>query len=372
MREIIFITVFLSIYGGINWYLYSRLWILTPYPSFRPYILTAFIVSALAFPLTSLVMAWLDVSFLTAVKTFGGFHFAFMLYFFLVAFSIDILSLMLPSLKENFSPIVSIILLIILVVVLPVAGYQRAVTPVITRYSLTIPAYGAEAGTMKVALWSDIHLNATTPRGYAGRLVDMTMREKPDMILVAGDLIDRSIDEVERRPFLQELTRLHAPMGVYGVTGNHDLFDDPERAVGYFEKAGITVMDDRSLVVDDRLEVVGRRDRAISYVGGSRKELVDIVPAIKKYPRILLDHTPSVRDAEAHGVDIQVSGHTHQGQMWPASVVTSLMFVEDYGVRRLGETWYVVSSGAGTWGPMMRIGTKSEVVLLEITLQKTD
>jgi len=187
---------------------------------------------------------------------------------------------------------------------------------------------------------------------------------KPDIILLPGDLFDDDI-----RPFLdqqidQSLSKLQAPYGVHATLGNHDRHDGSlQQLIDTLTGSGIRVLYDEALTVDDRFTLVGRRD----YSDSGRLPLEDVMRrADGQKPVILLDHQPYELDvAERAGVDLVLSGHTHRGQVFPGSIITSLIYENDWGLLRRGEFHSIVTQGYGFWGPPIRLGTRSEIVLIE-------
>ena len=229
------------------------------------------------------------------------------------------------------------------------------------RQPLQLASRGKVTNPVKVVLMSDLHLGYHNRRAEFAQWVDLVNAEHPDVILIAGDIVDISIDPLIRENVAQEWRKLNAP--VYTCLGNHEYFAREPRIKEFFEDANIHLLQDTSMVVGD-LCIVGRDDAT-----NRRRLPLDRLMAnadTSKYI-ILLDHQPyHLEQAEKAGVDFQFSGHTHHGQVWPLNWITERMYECAYGPWTRGNTVYYVSSGIGIWGGKFRIGTCSEYVVATI------
>ena len=218
------------------------------------------------------------------------------------------------------------------------------------------------ARTYKVVMASDLHLGYHNPRKELARWVDMMNAENPDFILIAGDIIDISVHPLMEEDMAAEFRRLKAP--VYACLGNHEYYSGEPNAQKFYREAGIRLLSDQSVEIDSAIVVIGRDDRT-NLRRKSVRELVAQVDTSKFV--ILLNHQPyNLELAEEAGVDFQLSGHTHRGQVWPISWITDAIYECSWGSHRRGHTQYYVSSGLGIWGGKFRIGTQSEYVVGEL------
>jgi len=216
----------------------------------------------------------------------------------------------------------------------------------------------------RVVMLSDLHLGYHNPRQEFARWVDIINAEKPDFILIAGDIIDGSMRPLLEEKVAEEFHRLKAP--VYACLGNHEYYAGEPQAQQFYKDAGIHLLIDEAATIDSSIVIVGRDDRT----NMRRKPVKDLVNGLVNVQSpyiIVLDHQPYNLDrSEAAGVDFQLSGHTHRGQVWPISWITDHIYECSWGSHQRGSTQYYVSSGIGIWGGKFRIGTQSEYVVATI------
>ena len=213
----------------------------------------------------------------------------------------------------------------------------------------------------KILMMSDLHLGYHNRRSELKRWVDMVNQEHPDLILIAGDIIDGSMRPLKEQRMYEEFHRLQAP--VYACLGNHEYYSGEPDAQQFYKDAGIHLLQDSAVVVGD-LCIVGRDDRTNLH----RDSLGVIMhKADRKKFTLLLDHQPfHLEQAERQGIDFQFSGHTHHGQVWPISWITESIYECAFGSHQRGNTHYYISSGLGIWGGKFRIGTRSEYIVAEV------
>lgn len=217
---------------------------------------------------------------------------------------------------------------------------------------------------MKIVLLSDLHLGYHNRRTEFRRWVDIINSEHPDLILIAGDIIDISVRPLLEESMAEEFRRFEVP--VYACLGNHEYYSGEPAAQHFYAAAGIHLLRD-SVARLGNLCIIGRDDRSNPHRLPLRKIMKQCGVDPDKDFTILLDHQPyHLEQAEQCGVDFQFSGHTHHGQVWPASWVTDALYEDAYGPLQKGRTHYYVSSGMGIWGGKYRIGTRSEYVVLTV------
>ena len=214
---------------------------------------------------------------------------------------------------------------------------------------------------LKIVMLSDLHAGFHNRRDEVSRWVDMINAEKADLILIAGDLIDGNVRPIKAQGTAHELKRLNAP--AIACLGNHEYITGIDKALDLLDETGITILRDDTVSIGD-VTIIGRDDRS----NRRRKQVAELMQGVNRDNYlILLDHQPyHLDEAEQNGVDLQLSGHTHRGQVWPLNWVTKKLYECDYGQYRRGNTDYYVSSGMGIWGGKFRIGTDSEYAVITV------
>lgn len=233
------------------------------------------------------------------------------------------------------------------------------------RHTLELTTSKPLKRPLKMVMVSDLHLGYHNRRASLHRWVEMINKEKADVILLAGDLIDRSVRPLIDDGMDEELLRLNAP--VVACLGNHEYYAGQPNSLDFFRRADIRLL--RDSVMDlGSIQIIGRDDRT----NRRRKSLADLCKTVdhSKYT-IVLDHQPyDLQLTEEQGIDFQFSGHTHNGQVWPVSWITKSIYECSYGPYQRGQTHFYVSSGLGIWGGKFRIGTCSEYVVAELKQKK--
>ena len=241
------------------------------------------------------------------------------------------------------------------------AAYN-AYTPVVRYADITIDKPLSKP--LCIGMAADTHLGVLFGAKQIDKLVAVMNREQVDMILLPGDLMDDNVDAYRAENMRPHLEKLRAPLGVYATLGNHDLFGHEREIYEELTQAGIRVLANESTVVDGRLLVVGRNDDLDSTRPSTETLLSSQNTAL---PVLLMDHRPT--DIEAHSklpVDIQVSGHVHNGQIAPANLIVRFLNRLHYGYEHIGNGHFFVTSGYGFWGVPLRLGSQSEVWVINV------
>ncbi|MBP5398508.1 MAG: metallophosphoesterase [Bacteroidales bacterium] len=227
------------------------------------------------------------------------------------------------------------------------------------REELTIRTEKPLGKSLTIVFASDLHIGYSNRKDELGRWVDLINAEEPDLVLFAGDIMDIQLRPLVAGNYAESFHRLTAP--AFTVLGNHEYIGGEADAERFLKEAGICLLRD-SVVRAKGITIIGRDDRSNTH----RKRLSELVDSSSDFS-ILLDHQPShLEEAEASGIDFQFSGHTHRGQVWPLNWLTDALFEKSWGYYKRGNTQYYVSSGLGIWGPKIRIGTRSEYLVLHI------
>ncbi|MEU0809425.1 metallophosphoesterase [Streptomyces sp. NPDC005970] len=236
--------------------------------------------------------------------------------------------------------------------------------PRLKRVTVPLAKLPRQAHGFRIAVVSDIHLGPILGRAHTRRIVETINRTNPDMIAVVGDLVDGSVADLG--PAAEPLRELRARHGSYFVTGNHEYFSGAAQWVDHVRELGLRPLENQ------RTELGGFDLAGVNDVAGEDEgEGPDFKAALgDRDPAracVLLAHQPVViHDAVDHGVDLQLSGHTHGGQMWPGNYVAQLANPTAAGLERYGDTQLYVTRGAGAWGPPVRVGAPPDITVVEL------
>ncbi len=280
----------------------------------------------------------------------------FILYMVLGLIVTDIIHIALP--KFNGYPWV-----LGLTICLMIYGYYNYRHPQIVELDINVEKPLEQP--LRIVAVSDVHLGHGTDKKALKRYVEMINSQKPDMILIGGDLIDNSTLPLHKQNMHEELNQLRASLGVYMVVGNHEFISGIKSAQEFLSKTQITLLRDSVLTLPCGVQIIGRDDRS----NHRRKSLENLMTKCdNQKPIILLDHQPyELAKSDSMGVDLQFSGHTHHGQVFPLSLLTDYMYEQSHGYRHWSHAHIYVSSGLSLWGPPFRIGTKSDMVVITLS-----
>lgn len=244
-------------------------------------------------------------------------------------------------------------------------GYINAHHPRATHTTIRIEKNAGSVAKLRIALVSDIHLGNFHGHRSLAKIVRTINEQSPDIVLLAGDIFDRYTESAIQGDLGAEFRNLKAKYGAYVVNGNHERSGGSQAmAYDYLVSIGVEPLFDSVTLIENSFYVVGRLDRS----SRERKALQELLTNLdNSLPIILLDHQPfDLGEAELAGIDLQLSGHTHHGQLFPFNFVTSRLFECDWGLLQKGKTFFYISCGAGTWGPPIRTAGRSEVAIIDL------
>ncbi|MFF1490807.1 metallophosphoesterase [Streptomyces sp. NPDC058304] len=236
--------------------------------------------------------------------------------------------------------------------------------PRVKRVQVPLAKLPRAAHGFRIAVVSDIHLGPVLGRAHTTRIVETINRTQPDLIAVVGDLVDGNVHDLGSAA--EPLRRLRARHGSYFVTGNHEYFSGAQQWIDHVRELGLTPLENARRALP-YFDLAGVND----VQGETEGHGPDFVAALGDRDRaraaVLMAHQPVViHDAVRHGVDLQLSGHTHGGQLWPGNYLAELANPTVAGLERYGDTQLYVSRGAGAWGPPVRVGAPSDITVVEL------
>ena len=304
-----------------------------------------------------------------AFRIIGAYWFGFMQYSLMLLPISDLAVWLLGFTSFNKNTMIFIVGLITVLAYITVLifGSYNAYCPSISYYNLRIPKK-TNRKTLKIAMASDMHFGGLSGTKHLKNLVQIVNEIKPDLVLMPGDIVDDDSVFYKKKNMHEEMKKLKAPIGVYGVIGNHEVYgygNNISEFVEEMKQSGIDILMDEVIKIEDCFYLVGRKDKTVR----RRKSFEDLMESLdKNIPIIAMDHQPTDLQAAADsGVDLLVCGHTHRGQMAPNHLVTRRMYELDWGYKHKGAMHTIVSSGFGFWGPPLRLGSRSEIVEIEVT-----
>lgn len=293
----------------------------------------------------------------------GSYYISFFIYAIILFIFSFILTVMFRPQKIDFY-LISTVLSIIIVAI----GVFLANSTHIQGYDITTEK-PLKNKSLKVALVSDVHLGYTIGPSRLISLRNNLANLDADVIIFAGDLIDGDVNPVIRENMIAYLKDLKSTYGTYFALGNHEYYSGCADGIcKMLSDYGIKVLTDKSELINDEFYIIGRNDVKASDFRDTRKPLSDLCTDIDKNKfSIVIDHNPKyVEESQKNSIDLQVSGHTHRGQVFPGNIITRLLYPLDYGYKKFGDTNLVVSSGFGMWGTAIRTSGRSEIVLINI------
>ncbi len=254
-------------------------------------------------------------------------------------------------------------------------GWVNATNPVVREAELTAKAQVKKQQTIKIALLSDIHLGRLIDASRLDHMIRLIEPHQPDLVLFAGDVIDDHVG-LDEAAMKTSISRLKPPLGIWGVLGNHEYISGSiEESSRILQNSGIQVLKDSWATPNNKLLLVGRDDFSGKRITQKQRAALDGILATvpdkkQKLPLIVMDHQPHyLEHAGQAGAILQVSGHTHNGQLWPINYVIDYIYEHPHGHLQKDNTHYWISVGAGTWGAPVRTNARPEVVLINLTLE---
>lgn len=304
----------------------------------------------------------------------GGYWLAAIIYLIGFIVIIDITRLLARKLNvehkifEDKPWILTLAVLFIVIIILAIGTYN-AYEPRVVNYNVSIDKKAGNMKKLKCAMISDVHLGENVGKNGLRKAVNVINSLEPDLVVFTGDLIDNDIRPVENARMLDELKGIKSKYGVYAILGNHEYYGKTtDRITQLIENNGVTVLRDKYIKIQDSFYLVGREDIASAMYGYKRANLDSLLNGVdENLPILLLDHQPvNLDEPRKENIDLQLSGHTHAGQLFPFNLATNAIYEEDNGYLKDGKFNLIVSCGYGTWGPAIRIGSQAEIVNIDI------
>ena len=381
----VFLLIVLSVYGLINFYILRRAWrSLAGFPDARLAVAALLGFLVLCYPAGRILARLGRNPFTTFFIGTGALYMAVMTYLLLAVLVIDLFRLanaFVPFFPRSWTAAPQRAGLVLFAVTAGVTllvvagGAWNASHARLRELSFSVDKKAGDRQGLRIAMASDIHLSTVGARSRLAKLVESINALEPDIILLPGDIVDESMTAAEESRLTAIFRQLRAPLGVFAVLGNHEYYSGLEESLAFLRASGITVLQDESVRVGDAFYLLGRKDPTALRQGEERMPLARIMADGKidaSLPLILLDHQPiRLGQAMEAGIDLELSGHTHAGQLFPLNLINKRIYEQNWGTLRKGKTQYYVSCGFGTWGPPVRTGSVPELLLIRVAFRGT-
>ncbi|ROL60733.1 metallophosphoesterase [Bacteroidetes/Chlorobi group bacterium MS-B_bin-24] len=374
-----FFVAFFLVYAAVNSYIFVRCCqALEITQSWRYLFAFAIVFASVAYIVAKIFSAKLHGSIYFILTWVGSFWFFVLLYVFLFLLLIDAVRILnavfhfLPEILFKNYALTKILLfafVLLSILVLGIFGYIHRSSIKVKEINIEVNNRGKE---YRILFFSDLHISVINNHKFLETLVDKVNRLEPDVVLIGGDIVDEKPEKLEEYGLTEKFKDLRAKFGIFAITGNHEYINGAEKIIGFIEgNYNIKFLRDTSVLIDNSFYIVGREDRSSKvFSRRNRKNLAEILKDIpQNAPKILLDHQPfNLDEATIFDFDLQLSGHTHNGQIFPLNLITNLLYEVSWGYKRKGKTHIYVSSGVGTWGPPVKIGSDAEIVLIRFKI----
>lgn len=366
MRIAFIFAILATLLAYVGWHL----WILFPLPRWGRWAMVALMVLTVVLAVATITryMDLLPMPVASVLYNVAQRALVLLLYLFLLLLVADLLRLchVLPAawLRDSWATVIVVVALMAAVAIYGRLHYEHK-----ARVEISVDTHGLVARPLKMVAVSDLHLGYHNRYDDLARWIAMINDEEADFVLVAGDVIDRSLRPLRADAMDSLLRHIKAP--VYACLGNHEYYagyyDHPAEVERFYRDAGITLLRDSvAVLADENIAILGRDDRT----NARRKSLKALKTEFgirDSLFTILLDHQPfRLEESQREGIGLQVSGHTHRGQVWPLTWLTDVLYECSWGVVQKGSTTVCVSSGLGIWGAKYRIGSQSEYLVIKL------
>ncbi len=369
--DTMFHTIITLAYIIPNIYVFLRIGQLFVNKGYKFFYALIYIILALIYPFVSLLSAGYSGFVFDTISIIASYILPFYLYLFLSVLLYDIFLLgnrffaivpaeKMKSTRYKVSALGTIVLVSALVVV---AGAINFKTIRISEYQIDIPGKSAKIDHLKIAFVADFHLRPGTDIHFVERFVKKIEMIRSDLMLFGGDIVEGSREGGNLHEFEKILKGINTKYGAFAVLGNHEFYGRQDKGQ-FFDQAGIKVLADTIVVIDDSFSLAGRYDSHFN----RRKTVGDLMKShADSLPVIMIDHRPTELDqVSLTAVDLQMSGHTHNGQLFPLNLVIENMYPLSWGYQKIAHTHFFVTSGIMLWGPPVRTTGKSEIMVINI------
>ena len=354
-----------------NIYVFFRIMFLFIGRRYRLLYAVIYLILASVYPVTRYLSHLVPESLMQVLAAVANYLLPFYLYLFLALLLFELFLLLnrmfrfIPrevrkGFRFRFYGLVSIVMLSVAVVV---GGVINLNTIRASHYTISVPRKDSPLDNLRVAFVADFHIIENTNPGYVEQFVRKVNALNPDIMLYGGDIVEGRDDNRISEEILSALRNVQARYGTYGVLGNHESYGSSGNGT-FYEKAGITLLRDTVISIHNAFYLAGRDDERFR----DRKPADEILQdTVDDMPVIMLDHRPTrLQEVSLTATDVQFSGHTHFGQLFPINFYISSLYELSWGYKKIRDTHFFVTSGLRLWGPPVKTVGKSEIMVVDV------
>ena len=311
---------------------------------------------------------------LQAMYTISSYLLPFYLYLFLSVLVFDLFLLfnlmtriLSPERRKRFSfRVIALSAMVLLSVSVVVGGAINLNSIRVSKYKIEVPRKNSRLNHLRIALVADIHIQQNTSIRLIEQLVNKANAMQPDIMLFGGDIVEGKLENGTSEAIESTLRNLKTKYGSFAILGNHESYNGKEQN-SFFRRSGMTLLCDTVIKVDSSFYLAGRYDQR------NRKRITTtalLSGTTHDLPILMMDHRPTeLQEASRNPIDVQFSGHTHNGQLFPFNFIIHNMYELSWGYRKIRDTHFFVTSGLRLWGPPVKTAGKSEIMLVDITFK---
>ena len=365
-----FVFVIFGVFLVAHFYVYYRIWQMIPNNVVAQTVFVILAVSVLAsFILFFVGRNFFSLPVMSVLYKVGTSWFFIFIYLLILLLLLDLLRIthLLPVGQWMTKSWLGLGVLTGVVAVIMIAGYINYFHKERVSLQISVDKGNTVNDSLKIVAIADMHLGHSIGSKEFKRWVELINKENPDLLLIAGDIIDNDCRPLYQQRMEEIFRTIKTKYGIYAALGNHEYISDVSKSMEFLKQAGVIVLRDSAVLVNDWFYIVGRDDKSNS----TRKPIEELTQTLDKTkPIIMLDHQPyNLEKVEENNIDLQISGHTHYGQLIPISWITRLMYEKPHGYLQKGNSHIYTTSGIGIWGGKFRVGTNSEFVVIDFMVK---
>lgn len=363
-----FMFIFSSIYFIPNVYVHHKIKQISSGKKQTMFLTVFFTLLVLMFPVSLFLSGQIENNWVKLITKTGFYYAPFLLYLVLLYLPFDLIKFIISKasygngfeqIKERSKKIIFPVFVIsaMLIVTNGAANFN---TPAVQEYDIKVPGRSTQVDQLRIAMAADFHFSEVTSNGFVEDFIEEINRLDADIVLFAGDIFESNRDNEKLNFIKQELTKIESKYGVYAVEGNHGYYRDTN-SEEFFRSTGITLLKDTVISIDQSFQIMGRMDKH----NRNRKSVEVLMEQSRSdLPLITMDHQPYYEGINFEGIDIYLSGHTHNGQLFPFNLIEKFIYELPWGYKKIDNTHCFVTCGAQGWGPQVRTGSQSEIMLI--------